>query len=424
MDGEVLALTQRDRDRLKEIRSALSGDIGQGEAARRLGLSVRQVKRLVRAVRRQGDKGILHGLRGRRSNRRVAECVRAKALKLLSRAEYHDFGPTLAAEHLERAGMAVSRETVRHWMLGAGLWRSRPAKAVSVHTWRERRSSFGELVLMDTSEHQWLEKRGPKLYLIALIDDATSRMWARLVEHDSTEENLRTLQGWLESHGRPLALYTDKASVFVTTRQESPERLWGPAPPTAFNAALEELGIEWIPAHSPQAKGRVERLFGTLQDRLLKELRIAGIKTMVAANRFLHQVFIPNWQQRFTVQASSSLDAHRPLGSLDLASVLCHRDLRLVANDYTLSLENRRWAIARHDVRSGLRKSKVLVETRLDGSRWARFRKARLPLSPVAAPVLAASGLRPPAAKTEKTPRPSYVAPKPSADHPWRRPWT
>lgn len=423
MRGDALALTQRDRDRLKEIRSAISGDIRQREAARRLGLSVRQVKRLASAVRRLGDKAIVHGLRGRASNRRFAEKARAKALKLLSRPEYHDFGPTLATEHLERAGLTVSRETVRHWMLEAGLWRSRPAKVEKTHTWRERRASFGELVLMDTSEHRWLEERGPALYLIALIDDATSRLWARLVEHDSTDENLRTLQGWLERYGRPLALYTDKASVFVTTRQDSQERLWGPPPPTAFNAALEELRIEWIPAHSPQAKGRVERLFGTLQDRLLKELRVARIQTLEEANRYLHQVFIPQWEKRFTVPARSKQDAHRPLGAFDLASVLSHRALRKVGNDYTLSLERRRWALARHYVRPGLRHSKVVVETRLDGSRWIRFRKERLPLSE-SAPALAASGLRPPAAKATRRLRIGYITPKPGADHPWRRPWT
>lgn len=422
MGGDILVLTQEERDRLKEVCSAISGDVKQREAARRLGLSVRQVRRLVQSVRRLGDKGVVHGLRGRPSNRRLPEKARLKALRLLSRPEYHDFGPTLASEHLQRTGLEVSRETVRRWMGEAGLWRSRRAKVVEVHVWRERRASFGELVMMDTSEHRWLEGRGPTLYLIAMIDDATSRLWARFVEHDSTDENLRTLQSWLERNGRPLALYTDKASVFVTTRPEDHERNWGAPPPTSFNAALEELGIEWIPAHSPQAKGRVERLFGTLQNRLLKEMRIARIKTLDQANRYLHETFIPEWERRFTVPARSNEDAHRPLGSIDLASVLSHRDLRKVGRDYTISLERRRWAISRHHVRTGLRNSQVVVETRLDGSCWIRFRKERLPLSEIA-PALAASGLRPPAAKAKKRLGIGYVTPKPGPDHPWRSSW-
>jgi len=420
----TLALTQADRDRLKEIRSVMSGDIRQREAAKRLDLSVRQVKRLVAAVQGKGDKGILHRLRGRRSNRAHTEVMRAKAITMLSRPAYRDFGPTLASEHLGKAGILVSRETARKWMLGVGLWRSRPAKTEEIHTWRERRASFGELVLMDTSEHQWLEKRGPKLYLIAMIDDATSRLWGRFVEHDSTEENLRTLRGWLERYGRPLALYTDKGSVFVTTRQESAERHWGPLDPTSFNQALTELRIEWIAAHSPQAKGRVERLFGTLQDRLLKELRIAKISTLEEANRYLDEVFIPEWEKRFTVVPQSKADAHRPLGSFDLDSVLCLRETRTVTHDYTVSLERQRWAIARRDVLPGLRGSKTVVELRLDGTRWVRFRKARLRLTKTTTRPAATSGPRHSTATRRKRKlRIGYITTKPVADHPWRRPW-
>ncbi len=422
MEAGTLALTQRDRDRLKEIRSVLSGDIRQRAAALRLGMSVRQVKRLVSAVRRKGDAGIVHGLRGRASNRKLADEARSKAITMLSRAEYRDFGPTLAAEHLGRRGIAVSRETVRKWMLGAGLRRCRPASVARVHTWRERRHSFGELVLMDTSEHRWLEDRGPKLYLIAMIDDATSRLRARLVEHDSTEENLRTLQDWLETYGRPVALYTDKASIFVTTREKSAERALGAHPPTSFNAALRELGIEWIAAHSPQAKGRVERLFETLQDRLVKELRLAGVCAADQANRFLDETFIPDWEQRFTVVPASSTDAHRQLGKLDLASILSVRHERTIASDYTLTLAGRRWAISRRDTYAGLRKSRVVIETRLDGTRWIRFRERHIELAEVGAATVA-SGLRPPATVATKRKRLGlgYITPKQPPDHPWRR---
>jgi transposase len=388
MGEEALALRQRDRDRLREIRAAIQGDITGREAAQRLQLSVRQVKRLVRKVRTIGDAGIVHGLRSRPSNRRCPESQQRQAVRLLSRPEYHDFGPTLAAEHLSRSGIEVSRETVRRWMREAGLWQSKRQKITEVHTWRERRSCFGELVLMDTSDHLWLEDRGPRLRLIAMIDDATSRVWARFALDDTTAENLVTLRGWLQRFGRPLALYTDKNSIFVTTRSEVRQRIEGRAA-TCFEEALQELRIEWIAAHSPQAKGRVERLFGTLQDRLLKELRIARIKDLAQANVYLEQVFLPMWEQRFTTPPRRSQDAHRGLGTTNLDSVLCLRNHRTVASDYTLSYRGRLWAIARQHVVPGLRKARILVEERLDGTVWCRYRQHRIPLRalPLPAPL-------------------------------------
>lgn len=416
----VLALSQRDRDRLNELHGVIRGEIGTGVAGRRLGVSPRQVRRLVRRLRAEGDRGVVHRLRGRRSNRRLSEAIREKALNLLRKPEYVDFGPTLAAEHLERRGTRVSRETLRRWMLGAGLWRARRQRIEQVHTWRERRAAFGELVLMDSSDHDWLEGRGPRLYLIAMIDDASSRLWARFVEHDTSEENLRTLRGWLERYGRPLALYTDRDSIFETPR--SPEQVdqRGPAPATDFAAALQELGIEWIPAYSPQAKGRVERLFETLQDRLLKELRVARVNSLEVANRFLEESFLSFWDERFTVAPRQRQDAHRPLGKLQLDSVLCLRESRLVTSDYTLSLHRQRWAISAPQVIPGLRNARVLVEQRLDGTLWVRFRGRHFALHHVAAPT--PSGLRPPVAAA-KRPRKVPPKPNPGPDHPWRRPF-
>jgi hypothetical protein len=427
MAGEdVLALNQRDRDRLKEIHGVIRERQKVSEAAWHLGLSRRQALRLVRRVEREGDRGVLHRLRGRRSNRAISEEERERALALLKREEYRDFAPTLAAEHLERIGIRVSRETVRGWQIEAGLWRARREKVQAVHVWRERRAAFGELVLMDTSDHDWLEGRGPRLYLVAMIDDATSRLWGRFVETDSTAENLWTLRGWLELYGRPLALYTDKNSIFQTARSADQLHRDGPAPPTHFAAALEELRIEWIPAHSPQAKGRVERAFQTLQDRLLKEMRVARVCSVDEADRFLCEQFIPFWNGRFSKPPRSLHDAHRPLGSVKLDSVLCHRYERLITTDYTLSLNGRRWRVPKAHVQPGLRKSRVLVEQRLDGSRWVRYRGKHLPLQPLppSTPVAASpSGLRPPglAAKSLPLPRPR---PKPAPDHPWRRPFS
>jgi len=419
MAGEdVLALNQRDRDRLKEIHGVLRRRQQVGEAARHLGLSRRQVRRLVRRVEREGDRGVIHRLRGRPSNRAIPERVRERALAVLSREQYRDFAPTLAAEHLGRMGIEVSRETVRGWQSRAGLWKVRRQKVEAVHVWRERRATFGELVLMDTSDHDWLEGRGPRLYLIAMIDDATSRLWGRFVESDSTAENLLTLRGWLERYGRPLALYTDKNTIFQTPRSAELIDRYGPPEPTHFAAALEELRIEWIPAHSPQAKGRVERLFETLQDRLVKEMRIAGIDSAEQADRYFREAFLPFWDERFTVAPRSSHNAHRPLGSFRLDSVLCHRFERKVSTDYTLRLNGRRWLIPRDHVQPGLRHSRVLVEQRLDGSSWVRHRGRHLPLQ-AAPPAASPSGLRPPGLAAK--PKPPKKAWHPPDNHPWRQ---
>ena len=216
MEEEPMALSTRDRDRLKVLSEAKKGLITQKQAADQLKLTERHVRRLVARMREQGDCTVLHGLRGRASNRRIPEAVKKQALALLSRHEYADFGPTLASEYLaKKLGLWIGKETVRKWMSEAGLWKAHPVKVETVHQWRERRACFGELVQWDTSEHNWLEGRGEKLYLIKMIDDATSRLFCRFVRHDSTEENMRLLWSYLERRGRPLAFYTDKAALFA-----------------------------------------------------------------------------------------------------------------------------------------------------------------------------------------------------------------
>jgi hypothetical protein len=309
-------------------------------------------------------------------------------------------------------------------MAAAGLWRPRRQKITAVHVWRQRRAALGELVLLDTSEHAWLEDRGPKLCLIALIDDATSRLWARLVEHDTTEENLRSLEGWLRRYGRPLALYTDKDSIFQAAGLPTlDEQLRGQPARTQFGRALSELGIEWIAAHSPQAKGRIERTFGTLQDRLIKEMRVAGIDTLEAANRFLHSSFLPAWNRRFTVRPRQRQDAHRRLEPEHrLEQILSVRVARTVAADYTGKWQGQRWGVPREAVCAGLRGARAEIERRLDGSTWLRFRRRYLPLRLCpAAPPLSAVSLRLTAdSKPSPKPRKKY---HPPPEHPWRRPW-
>jgi hypothetical protein len=277
----------------------------------------------------------VHGLRGRPSNRKLSARLQQKILARL-RQRYADFGPTLAVEHFAQEGFSVSRETLRKWMTKAALWHPRAQRVKAVHVWRERRASFGELVMQDSSPFRWLEDRGPACHLIALIDDATSRMWGRFTEHDTTEENLRTLEGWLRRYGRPLAQYTDKASIFRKAGpQPLAEQLRGDPLRTQFGRALHELGIEWIAAHSPQAKGRIERLFETLQDRLVKEMRLAGIDSIEGANHFLEMRFLPEWEQRFTVVPRLSRNAHRPLGREQrLEEILSVRAARRVGGSH------------------------------------------------------------------------------------------
>ena len=422
MKEERIELSQRERDRLKGLHEVQRRQLRQREAAERLGLSVRQVRRLLRRVRREGDRGLIHRLRGRPSNRKIARAVQQRVLGQVRR-RYADFGPTLASEHLARQGLGVSRETLRQWMVEAGLWKPRRQRVEAVHVWRERRAAFGELVMMDSSPYRWLEERGPQLQLIALIDDATSRFWGRFAEHDSTEENLRTLEDWLRRCGRPVALYTDQGSVFVVNRPRSmDEQLAGEPARSQFGRALQELGIEWIAAHSPQAKGRIERLFGTLQDRLVKEMRLAGVRTIEQANRFLHEEFVPFWEQRFTVAPRQPRDAHRPLRRAHrLEQILSVRESRFVAHDYTVRWQGQRWAIPRVEVRPGLRGARVAVERRLDGSLWVRFRDRYLSLHPCpTAPGLPASpsGLRPPGLAAKPKRKPKYIPPP---THPWKR---
>jgi len=391
-------MTQKDRDRLVVLKKVQKKLITQRQAAEELGVTERHVRRMLVRLKKAGDRSMVHGLRGRPSNRKLSPELREQAMRILSQEVYHGFGPTLASEYLaKKHKLRIGREALRQLMLQAGLWRGRKQKIEAVHQWRPRKTSRGEMVQWDTSEHDWMEGRGPRLYLIHMIDDATSELTARFVEHDSTEENMRLLGSYLELHGRPLAFYTDKAAMFHTTPKvyrkstdlSRDERQ--PAPPTQIGRALRELGIVWIAAHSPQAKGRIERSFGTAQDRLVKGLRVAAARTLEQANRYLQQEFVPWWNQHLTVLPANAADAHRPLGAEhDLAAVLCQVHTRQVANDYTFRFLGHRYQIARDSIRAGLRERAVRIEQRLDGSLRVVFQGHALrvevcPLSPAPA---------------------------------------
>ena len=380
-------MTQRERDRLVALKKAKKKLITQREAAAELELSIRQVQRLLDGLKQRGDKAVVHGLQGRPSNRKIEEKIERRAVQILSTPVYEGFGPTLATEYLgNKHGIEASKETVRQWMMRAKLWRGRKQKVVQVHLFRERRSRLGELVQWDTSEHDWLEGRGEKIYLIAMIDDATSRLFARFVRHDSTEENMRLLWSYVEKFGRPLTFYTDKASLFQTAekrKRDEPgvDKDAVEMPPTQIGRALRELGISWVAAHSPQAKGRVERNFQTAQDRLVKGMRVAGVKTIEQANQYLTHDYLAWWERELTVAAANSDDAHRRLEkSHDLAASLSHVETRQVRTDYTLRWDGKLYQIQRQAVTPGLRGADVRVERRLDGSLAVRHGERYLPV--------------------------------------------
>jgi hypothetical protein len=373
---ERLSLSEKERDRLKVLDEVEQGHLRQRQGAEQLSLSERGFRKLLKRFRDKRDAAVVHGLRNRRSNRRMNEDTAARAVAAVKR-DYGDFGPTLAAEYLEKdLKIQLSRETLRRLLIREGIWKAKPRRVKAVHVWRARRSCRGELVQWDTSIHAWLEERGAaKIYLIALIDEATSTLFARFVPADSTEHHMRVLWAYVERYGRPQAAYTDKASLFQPTlapgwKQEEP----GPKTETQMGRALRELGVEWIAAHSPQAKGRIERCFGTLQNRLVKGLRQAGVGTLEQANRYLEQEFLPQWNERFIVKAASEVNAHRPLGeTLSLESILSRVGQREVTNDYTVAWEGQRWQIPKQAVGPGLRRASVRIEARLDGTVMARI---------------------------------------------------
>jgi transposase-like protein len=379
-------------------------------------------------LREEGDQALVHGLRGRPSNRRLDEDLRQEVVQAY-RKSFADFGPTLASEKLAEQGLKVSAETLRHWLLAEGLWQRQRKRDIH-RSRRPRRSCFGELVQMDASIHDWLEGRGEELVLLAMIDDATNRIEAGFYEGETVEAYMDLVERWLRRHGRPRALYTDRDSVFQW--QSKGRAAEGT---TQFGRAMEELGIELILAHSPQAKGRVERFFGLAQDRWVKELRLAQVTTRAQANDLVYRQLMRQYNRRFTVKAAKTGDAHRDLNQrLPLAAILCEQAQRLVANDYTIRFANRHYQLHKPAL-PGLRGGRVIVEERRDGKLKIRFGERYLDYHEIVTALqprdepLAESGvgastpgsLRSPSVPAPtplSAPRSSY---RPPADHPWRR---
>src|ERR1035438_6488912 len=325
---ERIAMSQEERDDLDWLKRVKAGSLTQREAALKMGISDRWVPALLKRMSKQGDAVVVHGLRGRPSNRKLPAKTQRQAVAILKQPEWHDFGPTFAAEQLaKRHQIQVGKETQGGWMIEAGIWQSKSQRLGEVHVWRPRRSAFGELVQWDTSEHDWLEGRGPVRYLVRMIDDATSWSWGRFVERDATPFNMAVLWEYVEKNGRMVDVYTHRDSMFAVPLQpgESRDQQLEADRLTQLGRALRELGIGSILAYSPQAKGRIERSFLTAQDRLVKDLRLAGISTMETANTFLEKEYWPEWNARFARPVQEFPNHHRPLTEhLELAAILCH----------------------------------------------------------------------------------------------------
>jgi hypothetical protein len=369
-DRTRVAMTQRERDVLKVMQPVLDGKRTQAEAARLLKRSVRQIRRIQQKLEADGDTALVHGLRGKPSNHGYEPTFRTKVLKAYQK-RYHDFGPTFACEKLADEGLQVGVETLRRWLLAEGLWERRRHRDPH-RSRRPRRDCFGELIQMDASIHDWLEGRGETIVLITMIDDATNRVSARFYPAGTVQTHMDLLGRWVRKYGRPLALYTDRHSIFEP--QEKGQPLADPEATTQFGRALEALDIELIRAHSPQAKGRVERSFGTAQDRWVKELRLAKARTCDQANAVLEKL-VPAHNTKFAKPARQSKDAHRCLGpSHRLESILSIQTERVVSNDYVVRLDNRHYQLL-PPVYPGQRKGRVVIEERLDGTMVIRFGK-------------------------------------------------
>ncbi len=334
--AEVVQMSLKEADRYAVIQQVIQRTMGQADAALWLNLSVRQVKRLVRAIRQDGAHGAVSKRWGVPSNRRIPQAVREQFVGLV-RERYSDFGPTLACEYLTaQHGYSGSAETLRSWMIAAGLWKAKRTRLRRIHSPRARRSRLGELVQIDGSPHAWFEDRAPKSCLIAFIDDATGDlMQACFYRVESTRAYLHSLQCYVSAHGRPLALYSDRHSIFTKHDPEDPA-------PTQFERAAGELNIESILAYSPQAKGRVERAFQTLQDRLVKALRLARISTIEAANAWLPQ-YLAQHNARFGRASADAANAHRAYvgNNEELARICAHHYERRLSKTLTCQFMGR-----------------------------------------------------------------------------------
>lgn len=405
----------KERSRLSVLAQVKSGKLSVAKAAGVMRLSERQAWRVWKRYRHWGDAGLVHALRGRRSNRSLEEELRQKVLWRY-RQRYGDFGPTLAAEKLgEDDGLTVDHETLRRWLLSEGLWARRRHRKRH-RSRRERRSCFGELVQMDGSHHDWFEGRGPWCVLMVLVDDATGKVFARFYESETTAACFDVFGRYVRKQGLPRALYVDRDSIYRSDRQATvEEELRAESPLTQFSRAMKALDVELILANSPQAKGRVERANGTLQDRLVKEMRLARISDIASANRFLETKFLAALNRKFAVKArDEEADLHRRIPSgVPLDEVLCFEEQRVVSSDWCVNWRRRVFQLdARHES-LGLAKRKVTVREKLDGTVQVLLGSRKLKWKPLPQ--------RPPRATPTGKPIVNNRRWVPGDHHPWKR---
>jgi len=352
-------MSGKERKRMVVLAEVKSGKLSVAAAGRLFGVCYRQAKRIWRRFKKKGEAGLLHRGRGRPGPRRKTAKLRAQVLARY-RERYPDFGPTLAAEKLHGEGLVVDHETLRRWLVEKGLWCS-GRKRQQHRSWRERRECFGQMVQLDGSHHDWFEGRRDKAVLMVMVDDATNRTGARFSEEETTRASYDVFEVWVRKHGVPGSLYVDRDSIYRCERMATvAEQIAGQEPRTQFGRAMEQLGVEVIMAHSPQAKGRVERRNGLLQDRLVKELRLEGISDLAGANEFLDKTFLPALNRRFTLAARSSADGHRP-GARNLDEVLSWEESRVVGKDWTVAWDSRWFQIEAEHEGLSLAGRKVMV---------------------------------------------------------------
>lgn len=410
-----LRLSVAERERAEVLWKVSKSSLSLAKAAELLGVSYRQVLRLWKRFQLDGASGLKHGLRDRVSNHRFDAGRRERVLELY-RAKSGDFGPTLAVEYLGKlAGEELSEETLRQWLIEAGMWSAR-RRGAPHRQWRERREHWGEMIQRDGSDHDWFEGRREKASMMVMIDDATNWTHAKFFESETTAAAMTVFGEYVGHYGRPRSLSVDRASIDETTRDSTVEEaLQETAPLTQFGRAMRELGVELILAHSPQAKGRVERRHGVFQDRFVKALRLQQINTLESANSYLEREYLDELNEKFPVAARSSLNLHRPLPrGLNLNHVLCYQEQRVVQNDWTVSWCNRILQLGAEHQKLSLARKKIMVSELLDGSIRLTWGSRLLSWTEVTT--------RPSKAK----PKPSHPVPikapyKPAANHPWRR---
>ena len=411
---EIVGLSTKERARLVELEQVKAGRQTVVAAAERLQVSGRQGKRIWKRYRAEGAKGLVHRSRGRPSNRMLDPDSKQQSLELC-RTRLEGFGPTLAAEKLAEAGVKVSHETLRRWLIVEGLWKKKRKRGPH-RRWRAPKEHFGELVQMDGSFHDWLET-GDKPCLLDMVDDATANMEGEFFEQETTEGAMRVLLRWIELYGIPRALYTDHKNLYVTDREATvEEQLAGRPALSAFGKACHKLGVQIIPAASPQAKGRIERRHGVLQDRLVKEMRLRGIKDLQAANALLRGGFLETINERFAHSAASRVDYHPPVPKgLRLEDVFVFEEQRTVQNDWTVNWDSRWFQITGPKARMPRRREKIVVRRRLDGSRVLLCRGRALEFHEIQQRPHRPAPPKKPASVAAS--RPAWVPPD---DHPWK----